>query len=293
MTGPLWMALAQALFALMNLGARAAAREVSWMQTASVRFLVGMVVAWGVARATGKSLRVTDRKHTWLRTVFGTLSAFATFFALSSPRLPLGDAATLGATSPIFIALLAGPLLGERVGRGIGIAIAVAFGGAVLLLRPTFSGAADVALIATAGALAYALAMISLRRLGSNETGEAVVFHFSTFGFVTTLLLALPRWVPPSPQGWLALAVTGLSAGAAQLAMTRAYALDRAARIGALGFLSIALTYLAAIPLLGEHPTAGQLAGAALVITGGLLVGRSRVRPGAHAPDRKRSSNGA
>ena len=90
----------------------------------------------------------------------------------------MGDAATLGATTPIFVALLSGPLLGERVGRHVALAVGLAFAGVILLVRPAFAIAWPVALVATLGAFFYALAMIWLRRIGPGESHEAIVLHF-------------------------------------------------------------------------------------------------------------------
>ena len=57
--------------------------------------------------------------------------------------------------------------------------------------------------------------------------------------------------------------------------MTRAYALDRAARVSALTFIGIVLTHLLAIPVFGEHPGWSQAVGAVLVMGAGVLLVRS------------------
>ncbi|HJR50065.1 MAG TPA: DMT family transporter, partial [Gemmatimonadales bacterium] len=136
-----WMALAQLCFAAMNVFTRLGSRHLPWPEIAAARFLVGALIAVGLAAARGKSLAVTDRGGTWRRSIYGTVSALGTFFALSSPRVAVGDAATLGATAPIFVAALSGRLLHEHVGRRLWVAIALAFSGIVLLLRPSFTTA--------------------------------------------------------------------------------------------------------------------------------------------------------
>jgi len=93
------------------------AARLYWAEIAAARFLIGALIAVGLASARGTSLRITDRPSTWRRSIFGTLAAIGSFYALASSRIGLGDAATLGATAPIFVALLSGPLLGEPVGR--------------------------------------------------------------------------------------------------------------------------------------------------------------------------------
>ena len=274
-----WMVLAQLCFAAMNIFTRLGSRYLPWPEIAAALFLVGALIAVGLAAARGKSLAVTDRPGTWRRSIYGTVSAVGTFFALSSPRVAIGDAATLGATAPIFVAALSGPMLGERVGRRLWIAIALAFAGIVLLLRPSFTSAAPVAAVATAGAFFYALAMIWLRRIGPAESHEAVVLHFSLVALATMLLLAIPSWTWPDTRGWVYLFGAGLGGGGAQLAMTRAYSLHRAAPVTALSTLGVVFTWLLALPLFPERPTAWQLAGTLLVLGATVLIGAATARP--------------
>lgn len=274
-----WMIVAQLCFAAMNVFTRLGSRHLPWPEIAAARFLIGALVAVALASARGSSLAVTDRGGTWRRSIYGTLAALGSFYALSSPRVAVGDAATLGATAPIFVAALSGPLLAERVGRRLWVAVALAFAGIVLLVRPSFTTAAPVAAVATAGAFFYALAMIWLRRIGPAESHEAVVLHFSLVALLTMLLLALPTWTWPDARGGLYLLGAGLGGGGAQLAMTRAYSLHRAAPVTALSTLGVVFTWLLALPLFPERPSAGQLAGTLLVLLATVLIGAATARP--------------
>jgi drug/metabolite transporter (DMT)-like permease len=264
--GLAWMIVAQACFAWMNVCTRYGAAHLPWAEIAAGRFLVGALLAVGLAALTGRSLRVTDRGGTWHRSVYGTLAATGSFYALGSSRIAVGDAATLSATTPIFVALLSRPLLGERVGRHVALAVALAFAGVLAIVRPAFALAWPVALVATVGAVFYALAMIWLRRIGPGESHEAIVLHFSLVGLATMLALAAPVWRSPDWAGGMALIGAGLGGGGAQLAMTRAYSLQRAAPVSAVSNLGVVFTYLLAIPLFGDLPAPWQLGGAALVI---------------------------
>jgi drug/metabolite transporter (DMT)-like permease len=151
----------------------------------------------------------------------------------------------------------------------------MAFAGIVLLVRPSFSIAAPVAAVATAGACFYALAMIWLRRIGPGESHEAVVLHFSLVALATMLALALPSWTWPDARSGLYLLGAGLGGGGAQLAMTRAYSLQRATPVTALSSLGAVFTYLLALPLFPDRPTSWQLTGAVLVLLATVLVGAS------------------
>jgi drug/metabolite transporter (DMT)-like permease len=267
-----WMVLAQLFFAGMNVCTRLGARDLAWSEIAAGRFLIGALIALAIAWYRRSSLRVGDRLTTWRRSGFGTLAAVCSFYALGSSGIALGDVATLGATAPIFVALLSGPLLSERVGARVGLAVAVGFAGIIAVVRPSFAMATPVAAVATIGAVFYALAMIWLRKLGPGESSEAVVLHFSLVGFATFLVLALPVWAWPDWSSGLLLIGAGLGGGGGQIAMTRAYSLHRAAPVTALSGLGVVLTHLLAIPVFGERPTLWQAAGSLLVIGAGVIL---------------------
>ena len=71
-----------------------------------------------------------------------------------------------------------------------------------------------------------------------------------------------------------------------QIALTRAYALDRAARLGAVSYVGVVLTYALEAVLMNRAPTVVQLAGAGLVVAAGVLT----VTAG---PDPQRGDDGA
>jgi drug/metabolite transporter (DMT)-like permease len=271
-SGLAWMVLAQVFFAGMNICTRLGARHLPWSEIASTRFMIGALIAFGLATHRRSSLRITDRPNAWRRSIYGTLAAVCTFYALSSSRIAVGDAATLTATAPIFVALLSGPLLGERVGSRVTLAIALGFAGILAVVRPGLDLALPVAGIATLGAGFYALAMIWLRKIGPGESNEAIVFHFSLVALVVTTAIAIPVWHWPDWRGGLALLGVGVTGGGGQMAMTRAYSLHRAAPITALSGLGIVLTHLLAIPVFGDHPSGWQVAGSLLVIGAGVLL---------------------
>jgi drug/metabolite transporter (DMT)-like permease len=85
-------------------------------------------------------------------------------------------------------------------------------------------------------------------------------------------LATVPAWVTPGPSDLGVLAITGVSAGLAQLMLTRAYALDRAATVAVVGYSGVVFARLLAVPVFGEIPTAMQLAGSAAVIASGVLL---------------------
>jgi drug/metabolite transporter (DMT)-like permease len=276
LAGVLWMLVAQALFGVMGVTGRLGSGGVPWQEVVFARFLVGAITAWLVARMRGQSLGVTNRRLQFLRTLFGTLSALGTFFLLSAREIALGDLVTVFGTSPVFVALMSWPLLGERVHKREWLAIAVAFAGIIVIAKPTLDTAPLLVVVGLLTALSTAFAMISIRKMGSEESSEAIVFQFSCAGTLVALLVSIPVWKTPDLKSGLLLLATGMAGGLAQIAMTRAYTKDSAARISAITYSGIIFTRLFAVPVFGEIPGWLQIAGSALVIGAGVMLARTK-----------------
>ena len=169
----------------MNVCTRLGSRHLPWPEIAAVRFLVGALLAAGLA-ADGRPGAPRDGPRRHLAPEH--LRHPRRGRQLLRPRLqPYRRRRRRHARChhPIFVALLSRPLLGERVGRHVAVAVTLAFAGVLAIVRPSFAIAWPVALVATAGAVFYALAMLWLRRIGPGESHEAIVLHFSLVGLAT------------------------------------------------------------------------------------------------------------
>ncbi len=283
-SGVFWILISETCFALMRVATRSGAADLSGWEIGGVRFLGGALVAYGVGRFRRVSLVVRDRRNAWLRSIFGTLTAVAVFLALGSPRIALGDVATLSATAPLFVALLSGPVLGERVSPRVLVGAAVGFLGVAVLSQPVLRVSGDLALVLLLGALTYALAILRLRRLGGSESSEAIALHMSLVAGATLLVLSLPRFVVPTPAMLLPLLGSAAAGGLGQIAMSRAYGLGRAARLSAISYAGVVITYLLEVLWFRRAPQLHQWIGAALVIVAGVVVSaRSRTPADAEA----------
>ncbi len=282
------MAASAVLFALMNLLAKRASASASWMTVGAVRAAIGALVAIAVARMRGVSLAAKDRRAILWRSVLGTAAMMATFYALSSTTLSLGDTVTLLNLTPVFLAVLAPIFLGERTTGAVALAILLSLGGVVLIVHPSFTlrddasglgpSAAATAAFAVLAAFVASIAMMLLRRLGNAETPEAISVRFSSFAAVTLGLLSLTDLRVPTLRDAGFMVAAGIAAGLAQLSMTHAYSLERAARVSATSYLSVVVSALLGGALLHERPTRDALLGMALVVSGGLVISLTRDR---------------
>lgn len=270
--GILWMLAATFLFVVMALCARIAARYVTGPQVAAARSVLGALVVFLIATGRRATLRIHNKKWTWLRSLLGTIAMLLFFHAMTSPQIPLGDVATLRATTPIIMAALSSWVLGERTTKGTWAAIAMTVLGVVMVVNPTLHTPLPLAVAVLVGSVLSALAMLALRKASPTEEPEAIAFHFSAVSGVVMAALAACFWRTPEPQGWIFLAAVGTAGALAQICATRAYALDRAARVGTVTQLSVVLTQAVAFIWLDEQLSVLQVVGSILVVAAGVLL---------------------
>ncbi|MCS6899777.1 MAG: DMT family transporter, partial [Myxococcales bacterium] len=249
-----------------------------WSTVAAARAGIGALVALAFAVVRKAPLVPRARGLSWARSLLGTAAMLTTFYAVGSDELALGDAATLFATAPLFIAMLSPWVLGEPTDRALWLVLLVAFGGAAIIAGPHLAFGSLPAAAALGAAVFSALAMMFLRKMRSRagreapESTEAIALHFGVVAFLVFLGINLFCFRAPTGEGWLWLGATGLSGGLAQLAMTQAYALTEATRLGALSYLGTVLSLVGSFLVLGERPTPLQVLGSLLVIGAGTAL---------------------
>ncbi len=281
-----WLLAAEACYAVMRVAARlsATASTLPWAEIAAVRFLGGSLVPFVSARVRHVPLRVADARNAWLRSLFGTGGALSLFYALGTHALSVGDATTLYSTAPLWVALLSGPMLGERVGAVVWLAVVAGFAGVATLLHAGFASVGPTGFILLAGALSYALAIFRVRRLSSSESSEAIGFHMSLTAGCILLLIALPHLQRIPREAVLPLASSALAGGVGQTIVARAYAREAASRLAAFNYAGVVFTYLLEAALFRRVPEPHQIAGALVVIGAGVAVSIAAARNVGAAP---------
>jgi drug/metabolite transporter (DMT)-like permease len=209
-----------------------------------------------------------------LRSLAGLTAMILIFAAL--PLLPLADAAAIGFTAPLLTTALAGPLLGERVGRRRWLAVAAGFVGVVIVLRPGTGVLGTGALLALAGAFFGALAMLAIRHLGQAERGVTVAFWYSLLTAAVGAATLPFAAVWPGPMDLALLVAVGLLGGVGQILLTQAYRSAAASFVAPFEYTAILWSILLGLAIWGDWPDAAVLVGSALVVAAGLALLRER-----------------
>jgi drug/metabolite transporter (DMT)-like permease len=215
-------------------------------------------------------LRTKRPGHHALRGIFGIASMICIFSAFA--LLPLAEAVALSLSGPIFLTALSVPLLGEKVGIRRWSAVIAGFIGILIMTRPGASAFQPAALLAVGGALFYALAMISIRRLGTTEPAATTVFYFTLFAVVLSTISLPFQWVTPDSFNLLLLVGIGLLGGFAQLAMTQAFRLAPVALIAPFDYGALVFAVLFGYVIWRDVPDPYIIVGAVIVVASGLYI---------------------
>ena len=278
-----YMAVGAFWFSVMSLLVKEAGTRLPSAQIVLARAVVTFVLSWAMLRRAGVDPWGHDRKRLALRGLVGASSI--TCFYYSLVHLPIAEATVIQYMNPVFTAILAGALLGERMGRREIACLLLSLAGVVLVTHPAalFGGEARLnpwhVGIALAGALSAASAYTTIRALKA-EHPLVVVFYLPVMTIPTAVPLlagAAPRW--PTPLEWLVLLGVGVSTQVAQLYMTRGLQMERAGRATSVGYLQIVFAAAWGILFFGEVPDAWSVAGAALIVGSTLVLLGTRPRP--------------
>lgn len=204
------------------------------------------------------------------RTLCGFTGITLMFAAVA--RMPLADATAISFLNPVFAMILAIPLLGEAVGRWRWLAAALAFGGALILLRPGPLTFQPAALLALAAAAAIGLEIIFIKRLSGREGVVQILLLNNALGLTISSLVVLFVFVAPTPAQWIALAGLGIAMAGAQACFVNSVARADASLVTPFSYLTLLFAALYDGALFGVWPDWVSGAGAAVILAGAALL---------------------
>lgn len=243
-------------------------------------FAMPVIVAWLALRGELRTGFGTANPlgHVW-RGVMGTLAMGLGFAGLA--YLPLPDVTAIGYAAPLLTVIFAAMFLGEEVRAFRISAVALGMLGVMIVLWPRLSltgraelGTAEAlgAMLVLGGAVFAALAQVFVRKLVQTERTPAIVFWFSMTATLLSLLTLPYGWAIPTAQEAALLVLAGLMGGVGQILLTSSYREADASLIAPFDYASMLFALVIGYTVFGEVPTLTMLAGAALVITAGILI---------------------
>ena len=203
--GILFMCGSGVVFPVMNgfaktLGAEYPSLEVSWARA------FGHVVFLLAAFLPRRGLGLLRTKRPLVQLARSTMLFFSNlcfFFAITF--IPIAKAAAISQTAPLIVALLAGPMLGERTTPGRLAALGLGFIGVLVVIRPGTAVFHFASLFVLASASCYALYSILTRQISAIDSPETSAVMSSMVGAFFIMLVLPFIWKTPEGLGTIAM----------------------------------------------------------------------------------------
>ncbi|MEI6092669.1 MAG: DMT family transporter [bacterium] len=235
--GILLSLLATFFFSLTNLFTKLISDKMTFTEIAFFRSFIGLVIVSCYMLYNGYSFKAQHKKVLFLRGVLGGVALLCSFYAIS--RIKLGEVSILFQLSPVFVAIFANFILGEKLPRFFYLLLVSSLVGCIMVIKPSFSNLGNFpAVMAVLSAVLAALAYVCIRALSKQHKTHMIVLYFS----LTAAMVPLPwssYFTIPSAYQFIALLMIGVFATIAQFFMTKAYGLEKAGIVSMVGYSGV------------------------------------------------------
>jgi len=232
----------------------------------------------------------------FLRGIFAALAVFCFFYA--AQNIPLGIAAILFNTIPIFVPIFARIFLNERSSRNVYIGILVSLCGVIITISPHYQ---DIQLqhmifglcVALASGMLMAMAIVMLQVLAkNNEPTDKIVFYLYLMCSIVSLLAIAVEAMTTSHTGsfvhidqknmffvFTMLFALGAVSYISQRVMTNAFKYMPAAKLAPFFYISVPFASVVDWAIWKQTLTMNALIGFLLVVIGVLILSKKQSCP--------------
>lgn len=267
----LWMCGAIASFTLMAVAGRAVQVEMNSFELMAWRSAIGFAIVSAILwrRGFGQVRTAVPRLHVQ-RNLFHFAGQNLWFFGLTA--IPLAQLVALEFTNPIWVALLAPLLLGERFTPRRAIAAALGFAGVLIVAQPGVSPVGLGHLAGLGAALGFALNTIYTRRLMAHDSVLCVLFWMTASQAVMGAALGAPGGIPlPSAAVLPWILVVGVTGLTAHYSLTSALSHAPATVVAPMEFLRLPVIAAVGALVYGEALLVSVFLGAGVIIAANLV----------------------
>ena len=284
----LYMLAGSFLVVILDTAVKWLARDYSPFQIGFLRYVIGFFIAAGIAQHNGGLATLKTRRLAGhlIRSVLNIVTMLTFYYALQ--LIPLADAIAIGFATPLFTTAFSGPLLKEKVGIRRWSAVALGFGGVLLIVQPSGHGVNMGAMLALISALCWSLTQISSRQLSGTEPSHTILFYYSV-AIIVVLGACMPKlWITPHGTDWLWFVVCGVAGSFGQFCYNQAFRYGEASMVSPFDYTGLVWATLMGFIVFGDFPTRYILGGAVVIIASSFYIARREAQ--SHARRTQQSS---
>ena len=283
--------LAGALISALNGAlAKILSEDMPALEIVFFRNVIGVALILYALKHTPPKLTGGKIHLLFTRGVLGFTAMILFFYTITT--IPLGEAITLNKTSPLFVAILAYYLLGEKLSKGTAFALFIGFLGIVFITKPFEMALSYEHVLGVLGGFFAAAAYTTIKKIKDIYDSRIIVLSFVGVGTLLPALLFLlapfietpktlsflfPEFIlPNSLTIWLLIGFMALISTLSQWLLTKAYSSSNLSIIGVISYTNIPFAVGFGYLLGDKFPDALTFMGIGLIVIGGVLVGMKK-----------------
>ena len=284
--GAIWMIASGVGFTLHTVLARDLSADLHPVAIAFWRSFLALAIAAPLIVTGHAKMRLVRFRLVFIRSLFGTFGFIFSMLALwDIYALPFAEFSALSFTRPLFVTILAGLVLRERVGPHRWAAVLAGFIGVLVMVGPGLSahGGLNIASIYTlASAFCFAGAIILVKSLTADHTPLALLIWANLLSSVMLSVIiaicavARPDWaiwsLPSSGAVWGLVALMALTGLGAQFAYITATSIADVSFVSPMDYLRLPMATVADWIIIRTLPGPLTWVGAAVIVVATLYI---------------------
>ena len=214
-----------------------------------------------------------------------------TLYYLGIAALPLAMAVAISFAAPLFITALAGPLLGEKVGKVRWFAVILGFIGVLVVMKDGLGTLEWAVVLPALSALCYALGQLHGRHMGATESASTMSVYVNVTFFLLSglagliigsgefgqwshpsLTFLLRAWVWPTNHDLLLILGCGVAATIGIYCLGQGYRMAEANVAAIFEYTALPWAILWGFLFFSQLPGLSTLVGVGLVIFAGVVI---------------------
>lgn len=228
-----------------------------------VSFVLIFIFGW-------KSLKTKKPIRHFVRAFSAVGCVIFYFFGLKF--LLLSENIAIVHSAPIFAALLAVPILGERLGIHRITAIVIGFIGVIIIVKPGTDVFKLVSILPLISALFMASVYLSTRSLMNTDSSIAIIFYYSLALLITSIVFFPSDFVMPNIVQLIPLMSLGVMGSLGHYFMSQAAKNAEVVVISPFEYSSFIFVGIMGYIFYNEVPSISIIIGGILIILGGVYI---------------------
>lgn len=262
------------LFACMDTTTKYLAAQYNVPLVVAIRYIVHCVLMVAIlVPSQGKTLVQTQRTGlVMLRAA--SLASASLFMGLALQRMPVAETTAIVFLGPMIVVLLAGPILGERIGVSGWAAAIFGFIGVLLIIRPGSSLDTTGTIFAVCVVVMLVVYQLLSRVLVRTERTFALLFYTALFGSIGFGVFLPWSFKGPTPTNLdlLLFLSMGLTGGLGHFLYTAAYRHASASLLAPMNYLQLLWAGLLGWLVFNHVPDRLSIIGMCVIAASGAMI---------------------